>query len=207
VKPAILAAALTLAALLAACGDDADSPGGTTAPAETSASAPTDVTSENFKTPVTVAINDEWSAEVDAENEYILHRPTSPSGPGGVIAFLYVQTVYNPENTLQTEDAPADMAEWLRTHALLDVRSEEPVNIAGYTGTRLETVADNVDDFPVFELSDGPYDLLFNEHSYFYVLDVGDEQLVIQVTPENPPQFPVFSDAAVPVLGSAEIEG
>jgi len=30
---------------------------------------------------------------------------------------------------------------------------------------------------------------------------------VIQVTPENPPQFPVFSDAAVPVLGSAEIEG
>jgi hypothetical protein len=206
VRHITLAAVLTLTTLLAACGDD-DSPGETTAPAETSAGAPADVTSENFKTPVTVAINDEWSAELDTENEYILFRPTAPSGPGGVISFLYVQTVYNPENTLETEDAPADMAEWLRTHALLDVRSEEPVNIAGYTGTRLETVADNVDDFPVFELSDGPYDLLFNEHSYFYVLDVGDEQLVIQVTPENPPQFPVFSDAAVPVLGSAEIEG
>ncbi len=208
-KP-FLTVALMLAVFIAGCGDDDDGGDNTPAPStegtSIAAASPASevIASETFEPAVAMTVAGDWDVVLDTATELIVDHPREVQTPGGVIAFALPEKVYNPENTLEQQDTPADLVDWFNSHRLLIVRAEEAATLGGLTGTRLEVVANNVDDFPLFEVSDGAFEIRFNEHFYAYVLDSDGQQMLVFVSVENPAQLSTFMTAAQPALDSVE---
>ena len=216
--PRLVLIILASAILTAACGgDDEDSPEPTPSPEPSEATQVTTSpasrdslpagthTSENFGISVSVTVGDGWKRAVDAPDFFVVEHPRAVDGPFGYIAFIRPEQVYNPtESTLELGTPPSDFVEWFKTHRLINVIETRDVTVGGIQGTELEIATETFSDFGLFKISDGDYELRFEDRIVMIVLEVSGSQLLVSYGSDLPTNFDAFDPAAQDVLASVE---
>jgi hypothetical protein len=218
IRVLFLLAALVAAALFAACGDDDDGSAATTVPATVSAAAttaaasetdeatpteaagPVELTSTRFEPQVTVKAEG-WEITEDVRNSFTLEH----DGADGysAIYFLQVDEVTNPE-TLEAEEAPADLAAWLRAHPSLSVTGDEEVTIGGLSAVQLDVTTSTADGIDLFPQPQGIIGFYPEDEGRIIVVDGDDGQFVIFVSTNETANFDTFLQIAAPVLATVE---
>ena len=210
----ILGVLILVAALTIACGGDDDeaTPEATDESTEgTAASTPASdegagetFSSSQLPISVTVTTPDGWEQPSDAD----LPDLFAVVEPGiGYIDFLEPTQVYNrpTETDFELADPPADYAAWLNEYPFLRVDPAGEVTVGGLQGTRLEVSNNVTDEVTLFKLSDGSdYGVSYRQHSYAYILDSGDNQIIVICGPERGPNFEDFAAKCEDVLSTVK---
>jgi hypothetical protein len=208
----ILCVLILVAALTVACGGDDKSPPATeeatdaaTATEETDGGG-TGETFSSSQLPISVTVTPPagWEQPSDAN----LPDLFAVVEPGiGYIDFLEPTQVYDrpTETDLELADPPEDYAAWLNEYPFLRTDPAGEVTVGGLQGTRLE-ISNNVsDEVALFKLSDGSdYGVSYRQHSYAYILDSGDNQIIVICGPERGPDFEDFAAKCEDVLSTVE---
>jgi hypothetical protein len=211
---------MAAAAMMGCGGDDESDDGGEDAPTEAAATdSPTEATSgggtgaltpgehttEEFATPATYTVGEGWEAFVDNPDFFVMERLRTAEEPVLFIAFLRPEEAYNPtETTLELGPAPADFAQWLQDHRLLEVVDMREVTLGGLMGTQFEVTTDTFSAVNLFKTSDGDFDLRFQDHISVAVLDAGDSQVLVMYGSDLPTDFDRIEADAEEVLASME---
>lgn len=212
-----LAILIVLAAVFAACGDDDDGGGDdATQSATTAAVSPTPAStapsddgqaqtfvSETFGVPVSITAPDAWTFGVDIADVFAIDHQSGADGPAGYIAFSVVDTVYAADGLTQ-EPAPADLVEFLTTHPRLVVQDTQQVTVGGLPATLIEAASNEGDSWKLFEASDGPFEVHYQDRIRFYVIQSPERQVLLAVGAEEPTRFAQFIPLAEPVIDTIE---
>ena len=214
-----LVLALITAVAMSACGDDdgGQATEATSSP-ESASKAPVEPTtagdeafpegthtSEGFGIPVTLTVGDGWKRPVDDPDFFALEYPRKVDAPFGYIAFLLPTQTYNPtESNLVLGPPPTDFVGWITNHRLLNIVDTKDVILGGLEGTELEITMSTVSDFPLFKLSDGDYELRFEDHIRMLVLNAGGSQVLVTYGSDLPTNFDDFEPMAEDVLATVE---
>jgi hypothetical protein len=211
----VLALPLTVAMILAACGgDDDDDSSATTAPPSastpaavtTGASEQTTVASAEFISPVTMEIGAGWAVVVDIADIFVLEHTQDDTGPLGDVGMAYPIAVYSHDG-LQQEDVPSDLVAWVEAHPRLIINDKQDVEVGGLTGVKFELASDQGSDWAFMEHSDGTFDVRYNDHFFFYILETTAGQLTLFEGAEQPSRLHEFLPISGPIIASMEFEG
>jgi hypothetical protein len=207
-KTALALACAILLGSIVACGDDDDTSSVTASPtAAVSAPATLAVTPSATVSPTSTAIT---STRFDPQVSVIAPgwRMTSNEAnafeiesddPSGGIWFLKISQVIDPVSS-DVAEAPADLAEWLRSHPKLSVVEEQAVILDGISGTQLEMTTNESERFDLFTQPQGKIMVDAQDSVRFFVMNVDGGQFVILVGTEELSQIEEVYQASDAVL-------
>jgi hypothetical protein len=211
-KIGLVAAAAGFVFLVAGCGGD-DSASRTASPsaiatatatasAKPTTSTPTGttaLTSTKFE-PKVALVAPGWAVTEDVANAFEMQSETDALA---MIWFEKVAEVQNP-TTLKTEAAPADLAQWLRSHPSLSVTAEQPITLDGFSGTQLDVASTQSHPVDQFEQTQGNVGMDSHDVARFFVMETDVGQFVILIGTDNAAKIDSVYARAEPVLQSVQ---
>jgi hypothetical protein len=205
--------AILLAGVFIACGDDDDAgdSADTETPAATSASATEgsgetrELSSQQTEVSVTFTAPGDWFAADDLEDLFVIARPSNEAGPAGFLGIFLVDTVY-AENGVDQQAAPADLAEFISSHPRFSVRETREGTVSGLEGVMLEVGSSELNEWKLFEASDGPFEVFFEDVIRFYVLEGSGRQILVATGADQHNRYEAFIPLAESIIETMVIE-